>query len=368
MTALLPRDAHEHPRVAVTIPCAILARILRDHLGRLRTICRPRQWHQAAVAQRGCATGPRHHVRREGHGRGHSRGGRSGRDAGRVSGSAVARRRAGRRDAGPAGQGERHDDPCWSLTHGRLNPFRCRVELSAVTRREHEVDCARGCRRIDVLQPCPVGRRPPAGADGARRSHDDRTAQRHPVKSFSIRAPMPVSPTPAQARSAESVDQADSERQERPDCVNRNEPGEQGCTMPTNVPTSVPGRIAWPAHARAGSCRCRPQECVRLPSAHRGAPPLAAHPNGTTTTATATCTDRDAMQPRFPVNDRTPGTGLAVCLAGTGRDRRHETHDGRGAATTRIRPAFNPTVGAVTGTSPRYGNRSRRRTSRRSRR
>ena len=71
--------------------------------------------------------------------------------------------------------------------------------------------------------------------------------------------------------------------------------------MPTNVPTSVPGRIAWPAHARAGSCRCRPQESVRLPSAHRGAPPLAAHPNGTTTTATATCTDRDAMQPRFPL-------------------------------------------------------------------
>ena len=36
------------------------------------------------------------------------------------------------------------------------------------------------------------------------------------------------------------------------------------------------------------------------------------------------------MQPRFPVNDRTPGTALAVCLAGTGRGRRHETHDGRG--------------------------------------
>ena len=118
----------------------------------------------------------------------------------------------------------------------------------------------RGCRRIDVLQPCPVGSPPPAGADGASRSHDDRTAQRRPVKSFSIRAPMPVSPTPAQARSAESVDQADSERQERPDCVNRNEPGKQGCTMPTSVPTSVPGRIAWPAHAGAGSCRCRPQE------------------------------------------------------------------------------------------------------------
>ena len=82
---------------------------------------------------------------------------------------------------------------------------------------------------------------------------------------------------------------------------------------------------------RAGSCRCRPPECVRLPSAHRGAPPLAAHPNGTTTTAaaTATCTDRDAMQPCFPVNDRTPGTALAVYLAGTGRGRRHQTHDGR---------------------------------------
>lgn len=32
---------HEHPRVAVTIPCAILVRILRGHLGRLRTVRRP---------------------------------------------------------------------------------------------------------------------------------------------------------------------------------------------------------------------------------------------------------------------------------------------------------------------------------------
>ena len=32
--------------------------------------------------------------------------------------------------------------------------------------------------------------------------------------------------------------------------------------------------------------------------------------------------------PRFPVNDRTPGTALAVYLAGTGRGRRHQTHDG----------------------------------------
>ena len=149
-------------------------------------------------------------------------------------------------------------------------------------------------------------------------------------KSFPISAPMPVSPTPAQARSAESVDQADSERQERPDCVNRNEPGEQGCTMPTSVPTSVPGRIAWPAHAGAGSWPMPAARMPRLPSAHRGVPPLAVHPNGTTTTATATCTDRGAMQPRFPVNDRTPRTALAVCLAGTGRGQRHETHDGRG--------------------------------------
>ena len=34
-----------------------------------------------------------------------------------------------------------------------------------------------------------------------------------------------------------------------------------------------------------------------------------------------------------------------------------------GAATSRVGPAFNPTVGGVTGTNPRYGNRSRRRTS-----
>ena len=335
MTALLPRDSDEHPRVAVTIPCAILVRILRDYLGRLRTDCRGRQWHQAAVAQRGCATGPRHHVRREGHGRGHSRGGRSGRDAGRVSGGAVARRRAVRRDAGPAGQGERHDDPCWSLTHGRLNPFRCRVELSAVTRREHEVDCARGCRRIDVLQPCPVGSPPPAGADGTHRSHDDRTAQRHPVKSFLIRAPMPVSPTPAQARSAESVDQADSERQERPDCVNRNEPGEQGCTMPTNVPTSVPGRIAWPAHARAGARAGAHADAGRKDACgcHQ---PIVVHRRWR---HTRTGRRRQRRRPARIAMPCSPASRSTIehlgrrsrsVSPGTGRGRRYETHDGRG--------------------------------------
>ena len=91
---------YEHPRLAVTIPCAILVRILRDHLGPLRTSPPPRQWHQATVAQRGCAAAPRHHDRRERHGRGHSRGGRGGRDAGQLSGRAVARRRAVRREPG----------------------------------------------------------------------------------------------------------------------------------------------------------------------------------------------------------------------------------------------------------------------------
>ena len=75
-------------------------------------------------------------------------------------------------------------DPCWSFAHGRFNSFRCRVELSAVTRLEHEVDCACGSRRIDILQPCPVGSPPPTGPGGARRSHDHRTDQRHRVKSF----------------------------------------------------------------------------------------------------------------------------------------------------------------------------------------
>ena len=82
----------------------------------------PRQWHQATVAQRGCAAGPRHHDRRERHGRGHSRGGRGGRDAGQLSGRAVARRRAVRREAGPAGQRERHDDRA-SIIAERRTPY-----------------------------------------------------------------------------------------------------------------------------------------------------------------------------------------------------------------------------------------------------
>ena len=202
-------------------------------------------------------------------------------------------------------------DPCWSLAHGRLNPFRCRVELPAVTRLEHEVDCACGCRRIDILQPCPVGSPPPTGPGGARRSHDHRTDHRHPVKSFPIDAPMPVSPTRAQSRSAESVDQADNERHERPDCATRNEPASRAAPCRRPYRPGYRAESPDPLTRAQGSCRCRPRECARLPSAHRGAPPR---------------------------------------------------------ATSRVRPAFNPKVGGVTGTSPRYGNRNRRRTSRHSRR
>ena len=63
--APLPRDSNEHPRVAVTIPRAILVRILRDHLGPATDRPPPRQWRHAAVAQRGCTVSPRHHDRRE---------------------------------------------------------------------------------------------------------------------------------------------------------------------------------------------------------------------------------------------------------------------------------------------------------------
>ena len=67
---------------------------------------------------------------------------------------------------------------------------------------------------------------------------------------------MPVSPTPAQARSVESVDQADSERQERPDSVIRNEPGEQGYKLHIDVADGqIP--ISWCAvrrrHSSAGA-------------------------------------------------------------------------------------------------------------------
>ena len=161
--------------------------------------------------------------------------------------------------------------PCWSLAHGRLNPFRCRVELSAVTRLEHEVDCAGGCRRIDILQPCPVGSPPPTGPGGARRSHDHRTDQRHPVKSFPIGAPMPVSPTRAQARSAESVDQADDERHERPDCATRNEPASRaapcrrpyrpGCRADRLTRSRAPGLMPMPS-ARMRPAAISPSWCT----------------------------------------------------------------------------------------------------------
>ena len=239
-----------------------------------------------------------------------------------------------------------------------------------VTRLEHEVDCACGCRRIDILQPCPVGSPPPTGPGGARRSHDHRTDQRHPVKSFPIGAPMPVSPTRAQARSAESVDRADNERHERPDCATRNEPESR------TAPCRRPYRPGCRAESPDPLTRARAHvDAVRenAPGCHQ---PIVVHRRWRhTRTGRRRQRRRPARiptpcSPRFPVNDRTPGTALAVYLAGTGRGRRHQTHDGRrrGHLEGPFLPAFNPTVGGVTGTSPRYGNRNRRRTSRHSRR
>ena len=176
-------------------------------------------------------------------------------------------------------------DPCWSSAHGGLNPFRCRVELSAVTPLKHEVDCARGCRCIDVLQPCLVGSPPPAGAGSARRSHDDRTDQRHTVKSLPISPPTPVSATPAQA-SAQA--HADAGRKNAP-----------GCHQPIVV------HRPW-RHPRTGRRRQRPR---RRPA------PIAM-----------------PCSPASWSSLETRGTALAILPAGPGRGRRSETHDGRGGA------------------------------------
>ena len=69
--------------------------------------------------------------------------------------------------------------------------------------------------------------------------------------------------------------------------------------------------------------------------------------------------------PRCPVNDRTPGTALAVYLAGTSRGRRHQAHDGRMPGHLEGPSCFQSDGRRGDG-SPRYGNRNRRRTSRHS--
>ena len=69
-------------------------------------------------------------------------------------------------------------------------------------------------------------------------------------------------------------------------------------------------------------------------------------------------TDRDAMQPASRSTIEHLGRrsrSVSPVQAGVGVTR---LMTAGGAATSRIRPAFNPTVGGVTGTSPRYGNRS----------
>ena len=220
-------------------------------------------------------------------------------------------------------------DPCWSLAHGRLNPFRCRVELSAVTRLEHEVDCACGCRRIDILQPCPVGSPPPTGPGGARRSHDHRTDQRHPVKSFRS-APRCRSPQHARRRevpsrstgpttSATSDPIAQLGMSRRAGLHLADDPYRPGCRAESPDPLTR-------ARAHADAVR------ENAPGCHQ---PIVVHRRWRhTRTGRRRQRRRPARiptpcSPRFPVNDRTPGTALAVYLAGTGRGRRHQTHDGR---------------------------------------
>ena len=121
---------------------------------------------------------------------------------------------------------------------------------------------------------------------------------------------MPASQHPRRRGSAEAVDQADGERQERRDCVSRNEPGEQGCDHDHDRTDQGAGPIACSAHARTGSCRCRPQDRVRLPSAGRGARRWQHTPTGRRRQRPQRRPVQIAMpmQPRFPVNDRTRGT------------------------------------------------------------
>ena len=135
--------------------------------------------------------------------------------------------------------------------------------------------------------------------------------------------------------------------------------------MPTTVPTWVPGRSLDPlkrAWAHADAVR------ENAPGCHQ---PIVVHRRWRhTRTGRRGQRRRPARiptpcSPRFPVNDRAPGTALGFYLAGNRPGSASTRLMTAGCpATSRVRPAFNPTVGGVTGTSPRYGNRNRRRTSR----
>ena len=259
-------------------------------------------------------------------------------------------------------------DPCWSFAHGRFNSFRCRVELSAVTRLEHEVDCACGCRRIDILQPCPVGSPPPTGPGGARRSHDHRTDQRHRVKSFRS-TPRCRSPQHARRREVPS-------RSTKPTTSATSDPIAQlGMSRRAGLHLADdrtdlgagPNRLTRLTRARAHADAVR----ENAPGCHQ---PIVVHRRYRhTRTGRRRQRRRPARiptpcSPRFPVNIEHLGRrsrSISPAKAGVGVTR---LMSAGGAATSRLRPAFNPTVGGVTGTSPRYGNRNRRRTSRHSRR
>ena len=125
---------------------------------------------------------------------------------------------------------------------------------------------------------------------------------------FPIGASMPVSPTRAQARSAESVDQADNERHERPDCATRNQPASRA------APCRRPYRPGCRAESPDPLTRARAHaDAVRenAPGCHQ---PIVVHRRWRhTRTGRRRQRRRPARiptpcSPRFPVNDRTPGT------------------------------------------------------------
>ena len=193
----------------------------------------------------------------------------------------------------------------------------------------------------------------------AGRSRDNRTDRRPSVKWSSISASMPASQYPRRRERCRVRRLGDGEHQERADWVTRNEPGKQGCDHADDR-----------THQGAGRSR------APLPRAHAYAD--AGRKTTTAAATAATCIDRHTMQPRLSVNDRTRGRRRqrrsrvrcqrVSCGLSTRCRLASASWDSRLPGSGRLDgPAsFNPTVGGVTGTDPRYSNRSRRRTASRS--
>ena len=182
-------------------------------------------------------------------------------------------------------------------------------------------------------------------------------------------APRCRSPQHARRREvSESVDQADNERPEGPDCATRNEPASRA------APCRRPYRPGCRAESPDPLTRARAHaDAVRenAPGCHQ---PIVVHRRWLHTR-----TGRRRQQQRLHGSRRNAAPASRSTIEHLGRRSRSispvqaevgvtRLMTAGGAATSRVRPAFNPTVGGVTGTSPRYGNRNRRRTSRHSRR